>query len=256
MKHALFLAAAILIAGTAHAQDAKEEPRTRTRVALGPQLVPNFPGSDSVSIRPFVDVSRAKAGELMIFEAPDESAGFSLIQRQGFAAGPSIGFQGARDSDDVGAALPKVGFTFEVGGFAQYEFAQGLRVRAELRKGIGGHKGLIGNAGVDYVRRDGDQWLFSIGPRITVADNRYHDAYFSVAPRDAAPSGLRAFDAGGGVQAAGVTAGYLHQLTRHWGYSTYAKYDRLVGDAADSPIVRSLGSRNQFSAGIAASYTF
>jgi outer membrane protein len=253
MKNALLAATALLTAGAAHAQ---EEPQTRTRVVLGPQLVPTYPGSDKVSLRPFVDVSRAKGDELFIFEAPDESFGFSLFQRDGFAAGPSLGFQGQRDADDVGRALPKVGFTFEAGAFAQYEFAQGLRIRGEVRKGFGGHKGWIGNAGVDYVMRDGDQWLFSLGPRITVTDNRYHDAYFSVAPRDVAASGLPAFNAGGGVQAAGLAAGYLRQLTPRWGISTYAKYDRLVGDAADSPITRSTGSRNQFSGGIAASYTF
>lgn len=253
MLRPLLLAVPLLMAGTAHAQ---EEPRTRTRIALGPQLVPQYPGADSMSIRPFVDVSRAKTDELFVFEAPDESAGFSLFQRQGFAAGPSIGFQGQRTADDVELALPKVGFTVEVGGFVQYEFARSLRVRAEVRKGIGGHKGLIGTAGIDYIRRDGDVWLFSLGPRITVADNRYNDAYFSVAPRDVAASGLSAFDAGGGVQAAGVTAGYLRQLTPRWGFTTYAKYDRLVSDAADSPIVRATGSRNQFSGGVAATYTF
>jgi outer membrane protein len=58
------------------------------------------------------------------------------------------------------------------------------------------------------------------------------------------------------VQAVGVTAGYLRQLTPRWGIYSYAKYDRLVGDAADSPIVRQFGSRDQFSGGLALTYTF
>ena len=36
----------------------------------------------------------------------------------------------------------------------------------------------------------------------------------------------------------------------------FARYERLVGDAAKSPIVREFGSRNQLSAGIGLSYTF
>jgi outer membrane scaffolding protein for murein synthesis (MipA/OmpV family) len=37
----------------------------------------------------------------------------------------------------------------------------------------------------------------------------------------------------------------------------YARYERQVGDAADSPIVlSSFGSRNQISGGIGLNYTF
>jgi outer membrane protein len=36
----------------------------------------------------------------------------------------------------------------------------------------------------------------------------------------------------------------------------FARYERLVGDAAKSPIVRELGSRNQLSGGAGLSYTF
>jgi outer membrane protein len=36
----------------------------------------------------------------------------------------------------------------------------------------------------------------------------------------------------------------------------FARYERLVGDAAKSPIVRDFGSRDQLSAGIGLNYTF
>ncbi|WP_343520101.1 MipA/OmpV family protein, partial [Sphingomonas sp.] len=88
------------------------------------------------------------------------------------------------------------------------------------------------------------------------ADRKYHRAYFGITSADAAASGLPAYDPKGGVQAVGVAAGHLHQLSRRWGVATYARYDRLVGDAADSPVARTLGSRNQFAAGVALSYTF
>ena len=58
------------------------------------------------------------------------------------------------------------------------------------------------------------------------------------------------------VQAAGVVASYSRQLTPTWGVYGYAKYDRLVGDAADSPVVARYGSRSQPSAGLALTYTF
>ncbi len=229
---------------------------TRTRIALGPQIGPRYPGSDEVSFRPLVDFSRARDGEEFAFEAPDESFGFPVYSTGGFAFGPSIGFEGKRASRDVGGALPKVGFTIELGGFAQYQVSEHFRLRADARYGVNGHEGLIGIVGADYVMRDGDRQVLSIGPRVTLTDSNYQNAYFGVLPADAAASGLPAYDSGGGVQAIGATVGYIQQFTPRWGIYSYAKYDRLVGDPADSPLVRAFGSRDQFSGGIALSYTF
>ena len=53
-----------------------------------------------------------------------------------------------------------------------------------------------------------------------------------------------------------ATASTLFQFTRNWGVLLYGKYDRLTGDAADSPIVLTYGSRDQFSFGGALIYTF
>jgi outer membrane protein len=246
--------AAICLSMPASAEEG-DEPR-RTRVGLGAQLVPSFPGSDSLSVRPLVDIARARGDEPFEFEAPDESFGFALFSKNGFAIGPAVNLEGKRTADDVGADLPKVDFSVEAGAFAQYELSESFRVRMEVRKGLTGHKGVIGNIGADFVARDKDEWLFSVGPRLTFADKKHHRAYFSVAPEDSLASGLPAYSAGGGIQSAGATAGFLRQLSERWGIYSYAKYDRLVGDAAESPIVRQLGSRDQLSGGLALTYTF
>lgn len=232
-----------------------ESPR-RTRVALGPQLVPSYPGSSGVSLRPLIDVARAPVGKPFAFEAADESFGFPLFRSGGFSLGPSLGFEGKREASDVGTQLPETGFSFEVGGFAQQQIGQRLRLRAEARQGVSGHEGFISILSADYFLRDGLRQEFSLGPRLTITDDRYQDAYFSVRPEDAAAAGLPAYDAEGGLQAVGAAAAYIRQLTPRWGIYSYAKYDRLVSDPADSPIVMRYGSRDQFSGGIALTYTF
>ena len=50
----------IAFAPPALAQDEAPREPFRTRVTLGPQLVPSHPGSDEVSLRPFIDVARAR----------------------------------------------------------------------------------------------------------------------------------------------------------------------------------------------------
>ncbi len=248
---AIGLAAAIAV--PAAAQEERDEPR-RTRVALGPQFVPSYPGSDEIVVRPLFDISRADAGEEFQFEAPDESFGFALLRRDGFSLGPSAGLEGKRSSSDVGG-LPEVGFTVELGGFAQFEASENIRLRAEARQGVTGHEGFISLLSADYILRDGDEHLLSFGSRMTITDSNYQNAYFGILPADATP-GLPAFDADGGVQSVGATIGYIRQFTPRWGIYSYVKYDRLVADPADSPVVAAFGSRNQFAGGIALTYTF
>ncbi len=245
----------LALAMPAQAQEDDEAPK-RTRLILGPQLSPSWPGADRYSLGPYVDLSRERVGTEFTFEAADESFGAPLITSGKFAFGPAFGFVGKRTAADVGANLPKVGLTIEAGGFAQVSPTPSFRLRAEARRGLGGHDGFVGEVSADYIARDGDDWLFSIGPRVTLGDGKYQRAYFGVSPAAAAASGLPAHDIDGGIHAVGLTAGYLRQLSPSWGFAVYGRYDRLVGDAARSPIVRQLGSRDQPSVGVALSYTF
>lgn len=251
------LAALTLLAlpTAALAQEAEDDRPRRTRIAAGPALVSSYPGADSLSLRGFFDFSRTRGDDPFAFEAPDESFGFTLLGGNGFAAGPALGFEGKRRRRDAGG-LPGVNSTFELGGFVQFQLAEPIRVRAEVRQGIGGHKGLVADISGDYVVRDADRWLVSVGPRVTLASNKYHDRYFSASPVNAAAAGIAAYNADGGLQSAGATLGGLYQFTPRWGVQAYARYDRLVSDPADSPVVRAFGSRNQYSLGVAATYTF
>jgi len=248
--------AALALAAPAFAQEKASEEPVRIRVMIGPQAYPAYPGAKDLRIGALVGLDRARGDEPFAFEAADDSFGIHLVRRHGVSVGPVVNWQWSRTAEDVGTTLPKVGFSLEAGGFAQYELGDHLRLRAELRKGLSGHKGWTGTAGADAIFRDGDRWLFAVGPRVTWGDNRYNDAYFGVAPADAPASGLPAYDPGGGIHAIGATATFLTQLSPSWGLYAYAKYDRMTGDAADSPIVRSYGSRDQISGGLALTYTF
>lgn len=247
---------ALLIPAIASAQDDDGRAEKRTRVFLGPQIQPAWPGAKDMAFRPFADISRAGEDTPFDFEAPDESAGLTILRSAKVEVGPTIGFIGPRRPADIGADLPRVGFSAEAGAFAQVELTPAIRLRLEGRKGLTGHKGWVGEASADYIARRGDDWLFSIGPRVTFGDRRYHRAWFGIAPDVAARTGLTAFAPGGGVQSVGATAGLLRQFDARWGIAAFAGYQRLVGDAARSPVTRAFGTRNQPVAGIALSYSF
>lgn len=227
-------------------------------IGAGAQVYPAYPGADSYGVFPLLLGDLRRPGALMTFEAPDEGFGFGLLGGDSAVdIGPVLMFQAKREEDDVGAPVGDVGLTPEVGGFVRAWLGEHVRLRADLRHGLGGHKGMIGDVGADFVVRDGNRYIFSIGPRLRFSDGAYQNAYFRVTPAVAAASGLAAFDPdGGGVHAVGVVSGLTWRLGRDWGVYGYAGYDRLVGDAARSPIVRDLGARDQFSAGLALFYEF
>jgi MipA family protein len=250
----LFLLGACVMAGPAPAQ---ESAGWTVTIGGGAQVYPRYPGASGSDLFPLPIIDVRRAGRPMPFEAPDEGWGFGLLgDRSEVDLGPAIRFQNKRREDDVGAPVGNVGFTVEAGGFVQAYVTPNLRLRAEGRKGLGGHEGWVGDLSADLVLRDADRYIFSIGPRARLSDGRYQNAYFGVTPAVSAATGLPAFDAGGGFHAVGLTAGLTYRLARDWGLYSYAGYDRLIGNGADSPLVRAFGSCDQFSAGLGIFYSF
>jgi outer membrane protein len=247
------ISAAVLASSPAWAQDGRDY---RVRIGLGAQVQPEFKGADDSEIGPLVDVDVARGSNPFGFEAPDDSFGIRLINSKGFSAGPAANIEGSRKNSDVGAAVGKVKTTFEAGAFAQYEMGDHFRVRGELLKGIGGHRGLVGSVGADFISRDADRYVFSVGPRLLFSDSRYQRAYFGVDPAAAIATGLPLYRPDGGMHAVALASGLSYQFTPKFGMFGYGRYERLVGDSAKSPIVREFGSRNQLSAGLGLSYTF
>lgn len=243
----------LLLATPAYAAD-KED--IRVRVGLGAQLRPKFMGSKDHEIAPLWDIDFASGTREFRFEAPDDTFGIPVVSSNGFAFGPDFNLSTSRKDSEVGEPLGKVPTTFEAGGFVQYDVSKSIRLRAELRKGIGGHKGVVGAVGADYVWRDGDRYVFSIGPRLLFSNERYQQAYFGVSPAAALASGLPAYRPRGGIHAIAVTSGLSYQFNPRFGAFGFARYERLVRGAGASPIVRQLGSRNQLSAGVGLSYAF
>jgi outer membrane protein len=228
----------------------------RIRVGAGAQWQPSYVGADKGEVAPLFKFDIARGTNPFRFKAPDDAIGLSLLSKGGFSAGPSINLERKRKNADVGVPIGEVGRTVEVGGFVQYRMGKSTRIRADLRKGIDGHDGVVGSLGIDQFWRDGDRYVFSIGPRLRFSDQRYQQAYFGVSPEASLATGLPVYRPKGGIDAVGAVSGISYQFSPRIGMFGYGRYDRLVGDAARSPVIRDFGSRDQFSAGLGLTYTF
>jgi outer membrane protein len=228
----------------------------RVRVGAGAAVRPDWPGSDSHEVLPLISVNVARGDHIFRFKAPDDSFGIEVMRQNGFSFGPVVNWVSSRKDKDVGAPLGKVKSSVELGAFAQYDLTESLRLRGELRQGVSGHKGMVGQIGIDQVWRDGDKYVFSVGPRLTFANGRYNRAYFEVTPEAALLTGLPVYDPGSSVLGVAIASGLSYQFNDTFGMFGYAKAERLIGDAGKSPVVREFGSRSQLSAGLGLTYTF
>lgn len=253
MRKFMLLAAALASAAPAFAQDEG----TRVRVGLGGQIRPDALGADGYEWAPLFDFALKRSPGHFEFGAPDDNLDIAIYSKDGFSIGPVANYQsGRRNRDFDGVDVGKVPNTIEAGVFAQYQVSEMLRLRTEVRHGLGGHEGLIASAGADAIWRDGDRYVFSAGPRVTYANSRYQREFFGVTAERSLITGLDEYDPEGGIQSIGATSGLNMQLSGPFGLFGFARYERLVGDAGKSPIVRELGSRSQASAGLGLTYTF
>jgi outer membrane protein len=255
MKTLLLTLSILLVSSPALAQEPTSRDY-RVRIGLGAQVRPEFIGADDREVAPLFDVDIARGDELFRVESPDDSFALRLISSDKFTAGPAANIESSRSNSDVGAPVGKVPTTFEAGAFAEFQPSDAFRFRGELRKGIGGHEGVVGSLGGDFIARDGDRYVVTIGPRLLFSGARYQRAYFGVDSAAALATGLPTYRPGSGLHAVALTSGLSYQFNPRFGLFGYARAERLVGDAAKSPIVREFGSRNQLSAGAGLNYTF
>ncbi len=227
----------------------------RANLAVGP----SWPGSDRLGVIGYPSFSVRRAGTPNQFSAPDDGLGLALIDMGVFRVGPVARFVGGRyaSQDARLAGLRKIKWGGEVGAFAEFWPVQDvIRARLEVRQGIRAHAGLIADFGLDAIYRTGMHTL-SVGPRLTMASEKYVDRFYGVTAAEAAANGLvTAYAPGGGVTSVGALAAVNTAWSPQWSTTVYAGYKRLTGDAASSPITRGIGSPNQYSFGASATYNF
>lgn len=266
MKAAALAAAFAVIASCAEAEEPLEEDADQDEVwevTLGPAVGwgPDYEGSDDydLDLRPHVEITYR---ELIFLEGP--SLGANLISitdpESGgrLLAGPVVRYGGGRDEDGNPAlsGLGDVDDSVEIGGFAGYRVGPWSISATILQDVGGGHEGLRGEFGVGY----GVELTPDLGARLEVsttwADGDYMSSYFGVTGPQSAASGLPQHDADGGFKDVGLSLGASWEMFDGWFLSGQIGYARLLGDAADSPIVEDEGSADQVFAASSVTYRF
>ena len=221
---------------------------------------PAFPGAKDYVFtgRPIIDIHQAAKEWLAL---PNDAFSLNLYQTGNFRVGVAGDYLNHREQSDARSELNgmhNIDYTLEAGAFAEYYPVPFLRTRVEVLQGLTGADGLEANFMADFIYRPAPQWLFTAGPRMQVVNDKFASSFFSVTNAEAVASGnvLTQYHAAGGINYAGVNATARYDMTQNFSLRAFAEWDRLVGDAADSPLVKQKGSPDQYQVGLGAAYKF
>jgi outer membrane protein len=199
----------------------------------------------------------------------------NLVDVKGWRAGPLLRYRGRRDSDvddSVVRLMRPVASATELGVFGAYQLPidprrpdRKLVFSADIVGNTNNvYEGATGNLRVNYIHPfeqglAGQPIIGSIGVGMFFASSSFNRQYFGVTGSDLAlfPAlGGREYRPDGGWTSIKIPFSVTTQLNRQWLLTFAGRYERVLNDAADSPVVNRRGDANLWQFGIAASYRF
>ncbi|MBX2805160.1 MAG: MipA/OmpV family protein [Hyphomicrobiales bacterium] len=215
-------------------------------------ISPAYEGSEEYEVLPlpilFPDFGGEEPGFFSDFEVGGiDDVRYKLIKNGGFVAGPLAGYNFGRadDDGDLLEGLGDVDGGVVVGGFVGYRW-HALMLDASYHHTISDEGGYLLRLGVETENAISNDLILSGRIGTTYADGDYMQNYFGVNAVQAASSvaDVGPFDADAGFKDVNVELGLKANLTQNWSMLTTIGYSRLLGDAADSPIIE---TEDQFS---------
>ena len=246
MKSLSVALAALVFSTFAASAEAAEEGELLISLGPGIQVAPPYEGATNMTIVPFPSGSIGRVGTAWQFTAPDDSPSIGLITGR-FRTGIAVAFRGERNSKGSREGLIRIAPAFEPGVFVDLWPMDWLRTRVELRHGANGHSGWVTDVSADLVKAFG-RITFAAGPRFGLGDSSYMRKYFSVTDAEAAANPLitSAYSASAGPRFVGAALSAIHRDGGPWTFSLGVAYHRLIGDATETPLVKQIGTAQQW----------
>lgn len=250
------LGAGLLSPSRAEAQPAAPADEWTFVVGAGGGFVPEYEGSEDYEPVPYATLRAERGPYWVALTGPELRA--NVLSYESLQLGPLVRYQGERGdvSNDAVDALEDVDAAVEVGVFAEIDL-DGWLVEASAMQDVGGgHGGFLADLGVGYRFAVSEALNLRVLASTSYASGGYMSAYFGVDRADAGRSGLDEHEADAGLKDVGLSVQARYALTERWSLRGSVGYTRLLGDAADSPIVDDEGSADQVRGILGLAYAF
>lgn len=243
----------------------KEESAWRFTAGLGIAILPDYVGSDDYTFSLLPKLRAQKEAYFVDVTGPYLTS--NVLPSARWHLGPAAQFiKGGRCNvqDNAVNNMNCQSDAVMLGGIGGYNYpltpqsmlAPKLRIMGDA---AGANDGFSFEPMIDYQQRLSDSWGLLLRGNMIAGSDNYEDYYFGVSGPQSRSSGLRTYNADGGIQQLGLTAVGSYSLSDAIRFDLVGRYQRLVGDAEDSPLVdghNGRGDANQFIMGVIASYSF
>jgi outer membrane scaffolding protein for murein synthesis (MipA/OmpV family) len=200
-----------------------------------------------------------RVGEPEEFSAQEDGLDYTLFGTKTFQIGPVANLRGDRTAgaDARLNGVKKYATTIDAGFFANvWAIEDLLRIRLEVRQGLRPDDGILADLNGDLVQKFG-AFTLSGGPRLSFGDAVANKLEFGVSALESSRNGrVPAFAAHAGFRSVGYGAAVGYDWSPAWRTTLFHRFDRLVDEAAESPITKRLGSPDQLTVGIGVTYSF
>jgi len=235
-------------------------------VGVGVGIIPDYEGSDDdmVGAAPFARYNFEGQERYLLLKAYELQC--NLLDHPWLRLGPSLNYHFGRDDDvddEVVKRMEEIDGTVEGGGFLGVEFIDSDNPRKRFLASVdfltdlgGEHEGSSVFVSARFWYPVSRMFDFGMGVNTTYASDDYMSTYFGVTPQDAGRTGLRVYEADGGLKDIRVLPALVMHLSETWHLAFGVQYRRLLDDAEDSPVVDERGSSDQWLYGVGLAYSW
>ena len=174
-----------------------------------------------------------------------------------FQVGAVTGYITKRDQDDgdLLRGLGDIDGGLVLGAYSAFTFGAFTFDAAVMEKVTGDEAGPEFRLGIETSRQVTERVKVGIRFGTTIASEDYMQTYFGVTPAQSARSraGLPVYSPSSGVKDVFVAIGSSVDLNDRWLLKAGARYGRLLGEAADSPVIE---TEDQVSGTVGLAYRF
>jgi len=217
---------------------------------------PKYMGSDQYKVNgfPLIEI-KYKNTSFLNFQ---EGLGVNLLYAPNFRVGIAFNYYGSRDEDDSDhlQGLSDIDAGVNVGAFGNVSFGKyyaKLKIRQDISSN---HDGLIILGRLGYKTSLTEKLRVNINIGTTFANEDYMNTYFGISNTQSSASGLSQFNAGNSIKDFEGGLNFIYPVYKNWTALAFTKYVRLLNDAANSPLVKNVGSKNQLKLSLGLAYRF
>lgn len=250
------------IASSALAQDvdvaaAESTGAKENVVGLGIGFAPDYEGSDDMAAVPLLQ-ARFNFSNGMNLGLFGNTLRFDMCPDTTWSVGPMLRYRAERDDvdNDKVDRMKTVDAAVEAGVFLNYNIENWFVMFSATTDVSDAHDGSVFDLGVGYRHPLDTQTMLTVFAKGTYASEDYMETYFSVDRGDADRSGLPTYEADAELKDVALGGLLQHNINDRWGVLGLLQYTKLLGDAADSPLVDDEGSDSQLIVGVIGNYRF